>query len=264
MEEYLVFNVGGVGFKMVYVEGGEFMMGAMEGDNNAGGDEKPAHKVKLGSYYIGETVVTQALWKAVMGKEIEFMGGWKSRYGCGADYPAYRVSWDEICGTDGTGKDTGCFLYKLNDKLRNKLPQGYFFALPTEAQWEYAARGGRKQDKYKYAGGDKIGDVAWHSGNSSSETHPVMQKAPNGLGLYDMSGNVWEWCNDWYGLYYYKMCVDKGLVNNPQGPSLAITRVLRGGSRNDDAVFCRVSYRGHYTPGDRGFNLGFRLVIVHQ
>ena len=176
----LVFNVKGVEFKMIRVEGGEFMMGATaEQGDDAGDDEKPAHRVSLDSYYMGETLVTQALWKAVMG-EIE----WSFYEGENNPIELYR--WNE----------NQKFLKRLN-KLTGKQ-----FRLPTEAEWEYAARGGNRSRGYKYAGSNNLSEVAWFKDNkvnSGSLIHPVAQKQANELGLYDMSGNVWEWCSDWYG-----------------------------------------------------------------
>ena len=238
------FTVGGVTFKMVRVEHGPFMMG----------DDKdpycPKHQVKLTKdYYMGEVPVTQALWKAVIGRESNKNGGWISEYGCGDNYPAYRVSYEVIVNE---------FLPNLNDKVRNQLPSGMKFCLPTEAQWEFAARGGNKEkDKnYMYSGSNSVDGVAWYSSNSGSKTHPVGGKTANGLGLYDMSGNVWEWCNDWYSSNYYK-----NDQTDPKGPNSGSCRVFRGGSWNFSADFCRVSFRNHWIPDDAYDGLGFRLCL---
>ena len=143
------------------------------------------------------------------------------------------------------------FIQKLNPLT------GRTFSLPTEAQWEYAARGGNKKSGYKYAGGNNVDEEAWYDGNSGSSTHPVKGKKPNVLGLYDMSGNVWEWCSDWYGSY------SSGAQINPQGPSSGSDRVLRGGSWDRSARYCRVSYRLRSNPDYRSDDFGFRLSIVH-
>ena len=227
------FTVNGVSFDMIMVEGGTFTMGATsEQGSDAYSDEKPAHQVTLSDYYIGETEVTQALWKAVMGtNRSEFKGD---------NNPVENVSWN----------DCNKFINKLN-KLTGRI-----FRLPTEAEWEYAARGGNQSKGYKYSGSNTLSSVAWYTYNSSSKTHAVKTKSPNELGLYDMSGNVWEWCSDWYGSYQSSTQI------NPQGPSSGSDRVLRGCSWCDDARYCRVSFRHYDSPGDRYDNCGLRLALV--
>lgn len=168
-------------------------------------------------------------------------GGWEASYGKGNNYPAYRVSWNDI-------KE---FIRKLN-KITNKD-----FRLPTEAEWEYAARGGRKSKGYKYSGSNNIGSVAWYTDNSGGKTHPVKGKSPNELGIYDMTGNVWERCSDWYASNYY----EKSPSTNPQGPSSGSNRVLRGGSWGRIARRCRVSFRSSSDIGDRNCGSGFRLCL---
>ena len=236
-----LFTVGGVSFKMVYVEGGTFTMGATsEQGGDADGDEKPAHRVTLLPYLIGETPVTQALWQAVMGTNPSAFKGDEQR-------PVEKVSWD----------DCQEFIQKLNRLT------GVNFRLPTEAQWEYAARGGNKSRGYKYAGSDNIGEVAWYDKNSYDKgqshpdygIHPVATKRPNELGLYDMSGNVLEWCHDWYDDY------SADAQTEPVGPVTGSVRVGRGGGWNGSAEDCRVSYRYYSTPGNRYSILGFRLVL---
>lgn len=226
------FTVKGVTFDMVYVEGGTFTMGATaEPDSEAYGDEKPAHQVTLSSYYIGKYEVTQELWQAVMGKN-------PSVYKGDARRPVERVSWD------------GCqkFLRKLNDLT------GKRFRLPTEAEWEYAARGGKWSRDYKYAGSNNLDAVAWYYGNSANTTHPVGQKSPNELGIYDMSGNVYEWCLDWYGSY------SSNSQTNPSGASSGSYRVGRGGGWSSAAGYCRVLNRsGH--PSFAYDYLGLRLAL---
>ena len=224
--------VGNVSFKMVYVEGGTFTMGATaEQGSDALSDEKPAHSVTLSGYYIGQTEVTQALWKAVMGSNPSNRKG--------DDLPVERVSWE----------DCQEFVRKLN-RLTDKT-----FRLPTEAEWEYAARGGSKSRGYKYSGSDNIGSVAWYEDNSGSRTHAVATKSPNELGLYDMSGNVWEWCQDWYGDY------SSSAQTNPSGPGSGSGRVNRGGGWGSVARHCRVSFRNYFTPSGRCRDLGLRLVL---
>lgn len=224
------FTVNGVKFTMVPVEGGTFTMGATsEQGSDAEEDEKPAHKVTLGDYYIGQTEVTQALWEAVMGSNPSFFEG--------DNLPVEQVSWN----------DCQVFIQKLNQLT------GKQFRLPTEAEWEYAARGGRKSQGYKYAGGNNIGSVAWYTGNSGIETHPIGTKQANELGIYDMSGNVYEWCSDWYGDY------TSSSQSDPQGPSSGSGRVGRGGDYGSSAGYCRVSNRYGILPGCRGDNLGLRL-----
>ena len=224
------FTVNGVKFTMVPVEGGTFTMGATsEQGSDALEGEYPAHQVTLSDYYIGQTEVTQALWKAVMGSNPSDSKG--------DNLPVEQVSWD----------DCQVFIQKLNQLT------GKQFRLPTESEWEYAARGGRKSRGYKYAGDNDIGLVAWYEDNSGNETHPVATKQANELGVYDMNGNVWEWCSDWYDGYQLSSQSD------PQGPSSGSDRVGRGGSFFFDARYCRVSNREYYTPDFRTFDLGLRL-----
>ena len=233
-QQDLDFNVNGVQFRMKYVEGGSFMMGAPDDDDEAWGDEKPAHKVTLDSYCIAETQVTQELWQAVMGSNPSDFKGDIHR-------PVETVSWD----------DCQEFIKKLNTITCRT------FSLPTEAQWEYAARGGKKSKGYKFSGSNSLGDVAWYGGNSNSTTHPVAQKQANELGLYDMTGNVWEWCQDWFDSYYYA----NSPQNNPQGPSSGGARVLRGGDWGDDPERCRVSCRYDEDPDYPDCYFGLRLSL---
>lgn len=227
------YTVNGVKFKMVAVAGGTFTMGATsEQGSDAYAHEKPTHKVTVSSFYIGQTEVTQELWQAVMGSNPSNFKG--------AKLPVEQVSWD----------DCQEFLRKLNAKT------GKQFRLPTEAEWEYAARGGSKSQGFKYAGSNTVGDVAWYADNSGSTTHAVATKQPNELGIYDMSGNVCEWCQDWYGDY------SSGAQTNPTGPSTGSYRVDRCGSWFDYAKRCRVTHRDFNWPDDRRFgNLGLRLAL---
>jgi len=188
--------------------------------------------ISLDDFYIGKHEVTQRQWIAIMGYN-------SSRFK-GDNLPVENISWNDVQK----------FLKKLNEKT------GEHYRLPTEAEWEYAARGGVKSQGYEYSGSNNIDKVAWYRNNAGKITHPVGTKKPNELGIYDMSGNVQEWCSDWYGRKYYK----KSPQNNPHGPSYGNSRVLRGGSLYDFAYFCRVAFRDKYTPGYYGYNLGFRMV----
>ena len=237
------FTVKGVEFTMIAVEGGTFTMGATpEQGSDAEDWEKPTHQVTLSSYYIGETEVTQALWQAVMGKTVSQIASEISRetYGVGDNYPMYYISWN----------DCQKFIKKLNSLT------GKNFRLPTEAEWEYAARGGNKSRGYKYSGSDNVDNVAWYKENSDDKTHPVKSKQANELGIYDMSGNVQEWCQDWYGFY------DRIVQTNPIGPVMGEFRVIRGGNWEENVeVNCQTWSRGCLVPSDRRNYLGFRLVL---
>lgn len=228
--ENKVYTVNGVSFTMVAVKGGTFTMGATAEQTGADLDEFPMHSVTLSDYYIGETEVTQELWQAVMGSNPSYFTGNMQR-------PVEKVSWDD-CQT---------FITKLNELT------GESFALPTEAQWEYAARGGKSTKGYLYSGSNSIADVAWYTDNSSNTTHPVKSKSPNELGLYDMSGNVLEWCADWYGSY------SSTSQTNPVGPSTGSHRVLRGGGWSYGATYCRIANRRNYGPPSANGYSGLRL-----
>ena len=234
------FTVNGVDFTMIRVEAGTFQMGSNSGYDN----EKPIHQVTLTKdYYIGETEVTQALWQAVMGTTVRNQrdkanpGG--SLRGEGANYPMYYVNYEE-CEQ---------FIRKLNSLT------GKNFRLPTEAEWEYAAKGGNKSKGYTYSGSNNLDDVAWYYENSEGCTHPVKTKAANELGIYDMSGNVEEWCYDWYGDYISSAQTD------PTGATSGSYRVLRGGCWVDYAPYCRSAYRFLDAPTDRGDDYGVRLAL---
>ena len=229
-------TVSGVKFDMVYVKGGTFSMGATQeqGSVDPVQDEYPVHSVTLSDYYIGRFEVTQGLWKVVMNNHNP------SEFKKGDDYPVEMVSWNDI-------QD---FLNKLNKVTGKK------YALPTEAQWEYAARGGANSKGYKYSGSNTVGDVAWCWDNSDEETHPVGKKQANELGLYDMSGNVYEWCNDWYGAYSSDSQTD------PTGPTTGSYRVLHGGSWYSYEEDCRVSNRSYNGPDFHRNNYGFRVVLL--
>ena len=226
------FTVKGVSFTMVAVEGGTFTMGATsEQGSGTYEDEKPTHQVTLSSYYIGQTEVTQALWTAVMGNN---PSGFK-----GDNKPVEEVSWN----------DCQDFVRKLSELTGKK------FRLPTEAEWEYACRGGKKSRGYKYSGSNTIGDVAWYWDNSDRKTHPVSTKSPNELGIYDMSGNVEEWCQDWFGIY------SSSPQTNPTGAASGSSRVFRSGDWYEDAGRCRSSSRNGTRPDKRFSYCGLRLAL---
>ena len=224
-------TVNGVSFKMVHVKGGTFTMGATEEQlDEAKPNEKPAHEVTLSDFSIGQTEVTQELWQAVMGSNPSAITG-------DPLLPVEQVSWI----------DCQVFVRVLN------VLTGQNFRLPTEAEWEYAARGGSKSHGYKYAGGNTPDEVMWYDANSNSSTHPVATKQPNELGLYDMSGNVWEWCQDWFGDFTEDAQV------NPQGPVMGEYRINRGGSYYGDTSYCRVSRRNKAAQDATPINCGLRL-----
>lgn len=271
----LFVSVDGIEFEMVYVKGGDFLMGGtLEQGDDYYHTEKPIHSVTLSDYYIGKYEVTQGLWEKVMGskierqwnKELDSIIQWSKELcityeeccemlrgmtmeqfrnlssfnGIGFTYPMYYVSWNEAWE----------FCKKLTQLTGKKC------TLPTEAQWEYAARGGVKSKGYKYSGSNDIDEVAWYGENSKSGTHPIGTKEGNELGIYDMIGNVWEFCSDWYGRYISES------QTNPTGASLGSDRVSRGGSWKDDARDCRVSGRNFPSPDIRKYNHGFRVVLL--
>lgn len=221
---------------MVYVEGGTFMMGATpEQGENTLEIEKPAHQITLSSFSIAKYEVTQEEWESVMGNNPSY---YKSIY-----HPVENITWN----------DCQAFIRKLND-LTNRN-----FRLPTEAEWEFAARGGNRSNGYKYAGANTLDYVAWNDGNSNGTTHNVGLKSPNELGLYDMTGNVREWCQDGYEQNYYQLSPK----NNPQGPPSGSFRMVRGASWIDAAT-CRISFRSYYSPDFSSAAIGFRLVMTDK
>jgi len=222
----------GISIEMVKVEVGSFNMGATPEMQAPYEVEKPVHRVTLtNNYYIGKYEVTQALWQAVMGSNPSYFKG--------DDLPVEQVSWN----------DCQDFISKLNAMT------GKRFRLPSEAEWEYAARGGKKSRGYQYSGSNTLGDVAWYEGNSGSKTHAVGTKQPNELGIYDMTGNVYEWCQDWYGSY------SSSPQTNPIGAVSGSRRVRRGGGWCSSASYCRSSYRYNCAPDGRYVDIGFRLVL---
>lgn len=257
-------KIGATSFEMVFVEGGRFLMGSEENDR-----EKPIHEVTVSDFHIGKYPVTLAEFAefvqetkyqtdADRGDGSYVWGGsiWKMTPGvnwrCGVDgkprpesdynHPVIHVSWN----------DAVTYAQWLSSKTNKN------YRLPSEAEWEYAARGGQSSCGYPYAGSENLDEVAWYSGNSDSNTHPVGLKTPNELGLYDLSGNVWEWCQDWDGDY------PNSPQTNPMGPNSGSLRVIRGGGWGSRAFYCRVTLRYYVIPGDRNADLGFRLVFVPQ
>jgi sulfatase modifying factor 1 len=217
--------------EMVIVPGGKFTMGCTaEQGSDCFDYEKPTHTVTLNSYYIGKYEITQAQWESVMGSNPSNFRG------C-ANCPVENVSWNDV-------QD---FISRLNAKTGKK------YRLPTEAEWEYAARGGKLSKGYKYAGSNDIEAVAWYDENKS---HPVGQKFPNELEIYDMSGNVWEWSSDWFGSY------GSSASSNPKGSDSGSQRVLRGGCWYHNANNCRLSFRYANSPDFRNIDIGFRLILV--
>lgn len=218
------------GMEFVLVRGGTFMMGDVFGDGRD--NEKPVHEVTLDNFYIGKFPVTQGQWKKVMEKN-------PSRFEKGDDYPVESIFWH----------DAMSFIATLQELNVHEI----IFSLPTEAQWEYAARSGGKREKY--AGGEDVDALAWYGDNSGGRRHPVGRKKPNGIGLHDMSGNIWEWCRGYYGNY------QPDAVKNPLGPSAGVYRVIRGGSWVSEAGDCRTAIRVRVDPGYRLHGYGFRLAL---
>jgi len=228
------FIVNNVSFEMVFVQGGSFMMGCMlEHGGDCANEEKPPHHVILPDFYIGQFQVTQQLWQAVMGDNPSL---WK-----GDQLPVEKVSWN----------DCQLFIIRLNSLIDSH------FRLPSEAEWEYAARGGHKGKGTIYSGSDDPNEVAWYKNNSNMITHDVGGKQPNELGVYDMTGNVWEWCSDLYGDDYYKNSPEK----TPAGPVTGPYRVVRGGSWYSTTAHSRLTVRDGEIPDYKDFYLGFRIAL---
>ncbi|MBR6193097.1 MAG: formylglycine-generating enzyme family protein [Treponema sp.] len=229
-------------FKLV--EGGTFQMGSTDERH----DENPVHTVRVSSFYMCDHEVTQKEYRDVMGTN-------PSKFS-GDNLPVERVSWYnavEYCNKLSIKEGlTPCYTINGSSTTCNFNANGY--RLPTESEWEYAARGGKKSNGYTYAGSNSVGNVAWYDDNSGSQTHNVKTKAPNELGLYDMSGNVWEWCWDWYGNY------SSGSQTNPSGSSSGSYRVERGGSWYSYPSNGRVAFRYYDSPSRKYNNLGFRVV----
>jgi formylglycine-generating enzyme required for sulfatase activity len=255
MPQFRGFNVGfrlafdDVTFDMVSVPGGTTILNSQT--------------VTLSTFSIGKHEVTQELWEAVMGTTYPGTAPYPAN-GKGVDYPVYYISWEDIVGTSGNGSAEGYTLkgviYYTNGfcyKLSQLIGGGKQFRLPTEAEWEYAAKGGQQTHNYNYSGSGTIGNVAWYNVNSGNISHVVGTKAANELGIYDMTGNVWEWCSDWYGdTYPYP-----SPYQDPTGAEWGTMHVDRGGSWNYGASDCRVTVRTHTTPSHQYNYLGFRLAL---
>lgn len=249
-----VFN--GVEFYTVRVDAGQFFMGCqsvdpygLNYDPVAADYDGPVHKVDMSTFAIGQTEVTQALWEAVVGQTpIYGAKQWSNKRGRGADYPAYYVSYYDV---------NNKFLPVLNSA--GLLPDGYVFSLPTEAQWEYAAQGGEQAEYSRFSGSNDINEVAWWYSNGQQTTHVVKTKKPNSLGIYDMTGNLWEWTSDYYDYYPADDQV------NPSGPSEGVDHVIRGGSYDTgdgrSVIHSRV-YSDY--PASRNEYLGFRISVIKK
>jgi len=237
----------GLSFTMIKVTGGRFEMGGESWTDSS----LPVHPVELSDYWIGKFPVTQEVWEAVMGKEKN-----KSFFK-GKQRPVESVSWEEI---------DSAFLRKLNELTKSMRPTGFDYRLPTEAQWEYAARGASTDSatrEFEFSGGNKLDEVGWYHENSHNETKPVGLKLPNELGLYDMSGNVWEWCRDWYSRELYKKDEKPGIVKDPIGPIRGSQRVLRGGSWSGPYRVSFPLFKTGFNPSKKYFYnyIGFRLAM---
>ena len=268
--------------EMVYVKGGTFKMGCSPEWKNCELDELPAHDVKVSDFYIGKYEVTQKQWREVIGTDARqhwYEGS--SRYGEGDNYPMYYVSWYEaveFCNklSELTGRKPVYIIDKTRKDANNEsvwenvdnkkwvvtaIPKANGYRLPTEAEWEYAARGGKKSNGYQYSGSNDIEEIAWYGGNtgntedSHGKTHPVGTKKANELGIYDMSGNVWEWVFDWYGKYGNSRQAD------PKGAVSGVFRVNRGGSWYPGTKYARVFFRGVDISGTNSSFIGFRLAL---
>ncbi len=245
----LPLTAGGHTFQMVPVPAGTFSMGDEQG--NLHDACRPVHTVHLDDFCLGQFPVTQGLWRAVAEASAGGIDPDPS-YFKGDRRPVETVSWDDV----------QVFLQRLNEILPS-----YGFRMPTEAEWEYAARGGAEEAQagLRHAGSQRLETVGWWYGNSHEETRPLGLKIPNALGLFDMSGNVWEWCADWYDSKFYEKCAAQGTVKNPMNEEKGSSCVLRGGSWLHPGLSgqgCRVAYRGDYAPTDRDDNFGFRLAAL--
>jgi formylglycine-generating enzyme required for sulfatase activity len=264
-----MYHIGAIPVGFVYVPGGTFTIGDTRGEGSS--DELPTHSVTLNSFYIGKYEVTQTQYAQYM----QPISTWASSYGLGDNYPAYFVSWfailkycnlrsiaeglNPVYTISGSTDPANWGAVPSSDNstwqavICNWSANGY--RLPTEAEWEYAARGAANDPDYLYSGSDDIDTVAWYYSNSEDTSHQVCTKAHNGLGLYDMSGNVYEWCWDWYGSSYYSSSPS----NNPTGPDSGPNRVVRGGVWNSNSLYCRVAKRNSRYPYYNYNIIGFRV-----
>lgn len=217
---------------MIKIDGGKFFMGS---DDSLFSDEQPKHIVSLSDFFMAKVVITQKQWTAIVGENPL----WSDNYGKGDDYPANFISYLQAKQ----------FIHKLNEY------SGLSFRMPTEAEWEYAACGGKYSHNYNYSGSDVADLVAWHRDNANGAMHPVATLAPNELGLFDMSGNVWEWCSDYYDSYPYES------EDNPVGPQTGTKRVVRGGSFTYEPAYSRCKTRNSLHPTKQSLAVGLRLAI---
>jgi sulfatase modifying factor 1 len=228
--------------QMIFVKGASFFMGS--DDPHYRGEEfdneRPVHRVSLGSYYIGKYEVTNGMWRRIMGTYPPAYNGIDYGNKNCDNCPVVKISFDDALD----------FIRRLNEKYPGK-----HYRLPTETEWEYAARGGKYGHDYMYSGSNKLNEVAWY-GHKNGTTHPGGEKEANELSIYDMAGNVQEWCTDWYGEDYYTKTIDE---IDPKGPKTGTQRVLRGGSFFTDDATCRSTYRSRMAPDTKQWDIGFRL-----
>ncbi len=228
--------------QMVYVKGGTFFRGSDDPKYSSSefDNEKPVHRVTITSFYIGKYEITQGQWLKLMGILPPSYNGVNYINKDCDECPVVDVNYEEVLE----------FIRRLNEKFPGKN-----YRLPTELEWEYAARGGKYSGEYRYAGSNKLSTVGWY-GRRKGAPHPIGQKEPNEIGIYDLSGNVAEWCTDWYDADYYQTTID---ALDPRGPETGEEKVIRGGSYYDKDEVCRTVYRGHIDPKKRRWNIGFRL-----
>jgi formylglycine-generating enzyme required for sulfatase activity len=234
---------------LVWIEPGSFRMGS----NTGGSEGGPAHEVQLThGYWMARFPVMEAEYRRFVEATARLPMMERRSRPAGDRWPAVYVGWGDAVAF--------CVWLTETEKCAGRLPRGFVYRLPTEAEWEYAARGGNRSLGYAYSGSNNLDEVGWYDGNSGNKTHPVGRKKANELGLHDMSGNVWEWCQDWYDAEYY----ERSPALDPTGPPSGSSRVFRGGSWRRDTAACQVTNRLTYTPSCAGNYLGFRVVLARQ
>ncbi len=249
--------------QLIYVKGGQFTMG----DDLRSEEERPAHVVNLSGFYIGKYEVTVAQFREFIEKSAYVTDAEKEGLsyvwdGANLIYGKNGVTWrDDVYGNRRVNEEDHPVIHVSRNDAEaycKWLSQqtGKKYRLPTEAEWEYAAKGGIRHDKFIFSGGNEMGNVGWYAGNSGQKTHPVGKKKPNGLGVYDMSGNVWEWCSDWYALY------KPDTVTNPQGPATGENGILRGGAWRFFDTRTRCTSRRDTQPAFNGSGIGFRVAAT--
>lgn len=249
--DYHTETINGHTFRMRYLPGGIFSMGDSQ-NRSFGGESTPAHKVELSPYYIGEYLVTQGLWKAVMGKDHN-----PSRF-IGDKRPVENASWIDIVLGNHKGNRTPSFIDKINELTKKNRPKDFIYSLPTEAQWEYAARA---KSRCFYGESDELKGRGWYDQNSHNETKDVGLLEANYFGLFDMCGNLWEWCLDRGSDEFYKNCANQGVVIDPVNLKKGKNRIVRGGSWFEPTNQCSVSVRRSWFISDRLDFIGFRLAL---